>query len=287
MREIRWPIWVGASLAVAAMAACSADAGRLTLDGTTSSGGSSPSEGGGTASDGGGGTLGFDGTGGGGGTDCTDGGPGCECEELSFNINTAQSCSLDILPGFDMDGEGFITLEGEEHRVFALDRFGEGHIVAWCDASTAAQLANAFNLLGYLGQSDDPKVASFGDTFLCEDGNINDFPGNVEWFGQDMPSKYKGDAAALAADYDVIILCGFRMPWTTDWSAELTQFVSLYGKGLWAIGEYEGVATSTDFENLTAISQAPGILFNPLNLDAAPADTTVALDCIPDLPPPD
>lgn len=224
----------------------------------------------------------------GGGDPCADpDSPDCDCEELSFNIDTKQSCSLDILDAFEMDGEGFITLEGMDHRVFALDRWGEGHIIAWCDGTTAGELTEAFDVYAYLGQVANPKVASFGDNALCQDGTINDFPGDVPYLGEDLPAQYVGDAAQLAADYDVIILCGFRIPWTTDWSSEFAEFVAVHGKGLLAVGEYEGVSQEADFNGLTNITSPSGIVFNPLNLAWAPSSTNVAIDCVPDLPPPD
>jgi len=286
MRSFRW-------LAVACVLhfGCSAggDVPGLTASDDDAGNGSGGSAGGEFVGSGGaGGDVafgGFDASGG--GDPCDDPqSPECDCEELSFNIDTKQSCSLDLLDGFELDGEGFITLEGMDHRVFALDRWGDGHIVAWCDGTTASDLTTAFEVFAYLGQVDNPKVASYGDTSLCEDGTINDFPGSVPYLGQDLPAQYVGDAAKLAADYDVIILCGFRIPWTTDWSSVLAQYVGVHGKGLLAVGEYEGVSEQVDFDELTKITSPSGIVFNPLNLDWAPSATTVAIDCVPDLPPP-
>ena len=84
---------------------------------------------------------------------------------------------------------------------------------------------------------------------------------------------------------DVVVLCGFRIPWETDWTAELGSFVADHGKGLLISMEYEGLAQPTDFENASALLAPTGIQFNPLNLEWAPADTSIELDCVPDLPP--
>lgn len=218
-----------------------------------------------------------------------DAGPdsGCECESLQFSIDTQQSCALSILPGFEMDGEGFIEIGGTPHRVFALDRWGSGHVVAWCDATTLPLLLDAFDVTGYLGQVPDPRVASFGDHYLCDPpGAAGGLPMTIQYQGDDLPAQYRGDAAALAADWDVIILCGFRMTWAYDWVQELGAFVSTHGKGLLAVGEYESLATTTDFQNLSNITSPAGIVFEPLNLPWAPAAAEVSLDCVPDLPPP-
>ena len=66
-------------------------------------------------------------------------------------------------------------------------------------------------------------------------GAAGGLPPWIEYQGADLPDQYRGNAAGLAADWDAVILCGFRMPWTYDWVQELGQFVSAYGKGLLAV----------------------------------------------------
>jgi len=223
---------------------------------------------------------------------CPDGGvpgdPGCNCGKLEFSIDTQQSCAMTILPGFDMDGEGFINVGGQDHRVFAMDRWGKGHVIAWCDSTRLPQLLEAFNVAGYLGQSKTPKVMSFGDDYLCKPGGIatNPLQSWVSYQGQDMPTKYKGNAALLAQEWDVVIFCGFRIPWTTEWSAEIAEFVSVYGKGFLASMDYQGTVTQADFDNMTKITKPAGIQFEPLSLAWAPSSTSVSIECVPDLPPP-
>lgn len=223
---------------------------------------------------------------------CPDGGvpgePGCDCGKLEFNIDTKQSCSIGLEPGASVDGEGFISLGGQQHRVFAMDRWGNGHIVAWCDSTTLPELLAAFDVAGYLGQVPTPKVASFGDDYLCEPGKLPNqaLPASIQYQGKDLPAKYKGNAAALASDFDVVIFCGFRQGWPNPWITELGDFVSVHGKGLLAVMDYEGVVTTADFANMSAITQPSGIVFNPLNLAWAPSATNVSIECVPDLPPP-
>jgi hypothetical protein len=218
----------------------------------------------------------------------TPGDPGCECGKLEFSIDTQQSCAISVLNGFTLDGEGFINLGGQDHRVFAMDRWGAGHVIAWCDSTTLPQLLAAFNVTGYLGQTDNPKVLSFGDDFLCKPGGIasNPLPSYIQYQGFDMPAQYKGNAAQLAADWDVIIFCGFRIDWTTDWAPEIAEFVSTHGKGFLGVMDYEGVVEADDFQNMSKITSPAGIVFDPLNLAWAPSSTTVSIECVPDLPPP-
>ncbi|HZO12284.1 MAG TPA: hypothetical protein VFB62_03470 [Polyangiaceae bacterium] len=259
-------------------------------DVTTSSSSVGPGSGGSpTATSSGAGELG--GFGIGGGTDpCAGGGrpsPECDCQDLSFVIDTQQACSISVLDGFELDGEGFITVQSQQHRVFAIDRWGSGHIIGWCDSTTLPELLGAFDVLGYLGQVDNPRIASFGDMFLCQPGALpTNLPVEIEYQGEDLPAMYQGNAAALAADWDVLIFCGFRIPWTYGWAAEIADFVTVHGKGFLASMEYEGVAMAQDFTNMSAITSPSGIVFNPLNLPWAPASTNVELDCVPDVPPP-
>jgi hypothetical protein len=145
-------------------------------------------------------------------------------------------------------------------------------------------LLAAFDVLGYLGQVASPKVASFGDTYLCNPGSgISQLPNTITYLGTDLPVQYVGDPAKLAADWDVILFCGFRIPWTHAWDSELQSFVADHGKGLLAIMDYEGIVKVNDFNMMTAITDGGGIKFEPLNLPWAAASTNVVLDCVPDL----
>ncbi|GMV13352.1 MAG: hypothetical protein HS104_35955 [Polyangiaceae bacterium] len=224
---------------------------------------------------------------------CPDGGvpgdPGCACGKLEFSIDTQQSCAISILPGFQVDGEGFINVGGQNHRVFAMDRWGKGHVIAWCDSTRLPQLLAAFNVTGYLGQTKTPpKVLAFGDEYLCKPGGIidNPLPAELSYEGKDLPAKYKGNAALLAQEWDVVVFCGFRIPWTNDWSKELGEFVSVHGKGLLAVMDYQGVVTQADFTNMSKITSPAGLQFDPLSLAWAPSSTSVSIECVPDLPPP-
>ena len=208
------------------------------------------------------------------------------CNGIKIQIATQQSCAMTILQGFTMDGEGFITVNNVKERVFAMDRYGMGHIIGWCDSTTMPQLLQSFDVRGYLGQKQSAKVASFGDNFLCNPAMYTQLPMWMEYQGQDLPAKYKGNAALLAQDWDAIVFCGFRIPWATDWTSEIDAFVSQYGKGFLGAMDYEGVVMMNDFTNMTKITKAAGIQFDPLNLPWSPATLNASLDCVPDVPPP-
>lgn len=292
---------IGFTLVSVALACSASDSGTaVNGTGATGNGGSGASD---ASSTGGtGNSAGTGASGGGVGIDvvvdalsdagnCPDGSapgdPGCECGKLEFQIDTQQSCAISVLPGFALDGEGFINLGGADHRVFAMDRWGKGHVMAWCDSTTLPQLLAAFNVTGYLGQVDNPKVLSFGDDYLCKPGGIpgNPLPSYVMYQGLDLPAQYKNDPTQLAADWDVVIFCGFRVDWPNDWSPEIEQFVSVHGKGFLGVMDYEGVVEPDDFTNMSKITAPAGIQFDPLNLAWAPSSTSVSIECVPDLPP--
>ena len=208
------------------------------------------------------------------------------CPELSFDLETKQACAMTILPGFEMDAESYITLEGQDHQVLAMDRWGNGHITAWCDGTTLGDLLLSFDLAQYLGQVPTPRVASFGDQAICSyQGWVGSpVPSWVQYQGENLPMQYRSNPALLAADWDVVIFCGFRISWSYDWSNEIREFVATHGKGFLAIMDYEGVVQGTDFTNMTTITSQAGIQFEPLNLAWAPSSTNVVLDCVPDVP---
>ena len=224
--------------------------------------------------------------------ECEEGEQLCEegecigCVDIAFTIETMRSCAISILDGFEVDGEGFIDVEGDEDRVFAMDRWGEdGHIIAWCDTSTIHELLEAFNVICYLGQVDEPVVASFGDHHLCDPEGLGGImPDYVNYLGEDMPAEYVGNAAQMAADFDVLIFCGFRIDWLTEWSTEIESFVTDHGKGFLAAMDYFGVVMSSDFNNMNLITDQAGIHFESLNLES-PTAAEVVIECVPDLPP--
>ncbi len=214
------------------------------------------------------------------------GGVCADCVDIEFSIQTQQACAISILDGYEMDGEGFIELYGEQYRVFAMDRWGEGHIIAWADSTTTGELLEAFNVTGYLGQVDDPTVVSFGDNYLCNPDGLDGYmPDYVQYLGEDLPAAYLQNAEQMANDFDVLIFCGFRIPWSNDWIDEIAEFVSQHGKGFLAVMDYEGVVVAEDFTNMSAITSQAGIVFDPLNLDWAPTSVSVQLECVPDVPP--
>jgi hypothetical protein len=211
------------------------------------------------------------------------------CSGLTVTVQTQASCSISIKPGFAMDGEGFIRVgdAGPPHRVFAIDRWGKGHVIAWCDATTNKDLIGAFDARGYLTQKPtSPRLAAFGYGVLCQPPYL---PSDFTYLGANLPTTYQNDAAKLASDYDAIAFCGIGLTWSWDWTQVLVDYVSVHGKGLFLSMDYfgpPGVATATDFQKMNGIAGQAGIEFDPVKLDWAAATLDFKVDCVPDLPPP-
>lgn len=224
---------------------------------------------------------------------CTDG--QCEaCPKIEFSVQTTQSCALQTTT--PVDAEAFITLEGQQHRIMAMNRWGEGHIFAWCDWSSFGQIMSQFDVFAYAGQVANPRVLAFGDPVTCDPASLMSgcysppdvcvpLPANVTYTGIDLPPQYANNPAGLAADWDVAVFCGFNIPWTTDWSDEIHSFVSEHGKGLVAIGEFDTYVQAVDFPQMTTYTSPSGIVFQQLNLNWAPSSSNVVLDCVPDVGP--
>jgi hypothetical protein len=215
-------------------------------------------------------------------------GDACKCGAIDFTVATRQSCSIGLVPGAKLDGEAFIDTGSGPQRVFAMNRWGKGHVVAWCDSSTTAEVMDAFNAEGYLGQTSKPRVASFGNMPTCKPGYLQptSMPMDVTYLGSELPAKYTGNPGALAADWDAVVFCGFHTAWDPGIGALIQSYVTQYGRGYLAVMDYYGYdIVDTDFTNMTAISKPAGFVFNPVSLDWADLTATVKIDCVPDLPP--
>lgn len=233
------------------------------------------------------------------GSNACDGGR-CDCSQHSFTIETRQSCEIDVnqdsaLPGaLPLDAEAFITLGGEDHRVFALDSFGSGRVVAWCDGSTISELSRAFPLYEYLAQNDEPRIASVGYGTFCQGVSPTGSDENESWpslgldgrvvdyVGTNLPLEYLSNPEQLAADYDGLIVCAYLNTWTEDFSDVVRSFVMDHGKGLAVVGEY--ASSEEDIQLLNDYIAGTGLEFRLVSLDWAPTDAAVTLDCVPGIP---
>ncbi len=226
--------------------------------------------------------------------ECEAGTPGCDCNPVSFEVATRASCDMRLVDGVEVDGAGYLSVNGEERLVFAMSRWGDGHVIAWCDSTSGIELMEEFPGWEYLGQSETPRIAVIGSHWGCDDRT------SYPYWANQMPDEYVGNPQKLAEDWDVIMLCGFHMGidpdaetlpddpealWPDDLQPTLTSFVKDYGKGLYMVMDYYGnVVRDYDLVHMNDISRDAGFEFLPSNLPWGDASATFALDCVPDVP---
>ena len=209
----------------------------------------------------------------------------CECLPVMFSLPTFQACSISVTT--ELDGEAFVEVDGARNRVLAIDRWGEGHVIAWCDGSTNDGLLMAFQALPYLGRKPIPRFASFGNQPLCDpDFGVEHFAQPPVDLGAELPVNYLGHPELLAADWDVILFCGFHTMWDPGWAGLIESYVAVHGKGFFASMDYQGFdATLDDFTKMNEVMLPSGISFDPVSINWADATADIGIACLPDLTP--
>jgi hypothetical protein len=223
------------------------------------------------------------------------------CAPLAFMQATAASCALsnpDCVPvdleGLQADscmGGGGLPCDAGSDRweVFALTRYGRGHLAAWCDGTSLTRLLSSIPLEAYLGQSASPRVATLGG-FPCGVG-MDAPPGT--YLGTALPAQYLGHPEQLAADWDALVLCAWpedgadhtgypNVP--IEWAPTLRAYVHDHAKGLLVSSDYANPPASPPdlFDALNAITRPAGVVFDIA--DIGWSDTTVDAACVPDWP---
>jgi hypothetical protein len=207
------------------------------------------------------------------------------------------------------DGTPLPRLSQDSYEMFAIKRFGRGHVAAWADMSTLTNILGAIDLGHYLGRKTNPRVGSLGQGYPCELVGLLQPLGTVTFLGEELPKQYD-DAAALARDWDVLVLCGgiaetSRHDDTTfgvraQWATPIDAFVHDYGGGLLAVMDYvadnlaELGTPAHVFDAMNAITDPMGVHFLKVNLESAPTTPPphsvwepvlhVNATCVPDWP---
>lgn len=219
----------------------------------------------------------------------------CDCSRYDVFVDTRQSCAIDVNPAtaddgaLPLDAESFIEIDGTPFRVLAIDRWGAGHIVAWCDGTTLDELAKQFPLLEYLGQVPEPRIASIGFELFCGPPRMlttEDYgfaTEDVTYLGASLPEEYLDDPALMASEWDGLIVCMDSVAAVSPaFSDTIASFVSEYGGGLALVSDYP--YSDEEQANLSSWAAGTGIEFVSLSLPWAPAATEVALECVADVP---
>jgi hypothetical protein len=167
------------------------------------------------------------------------------------------------------------------YRVLAMNRWGRGHIVGWCDSTSLVERFDAQDLGRYLGRVATPRVATIGDGWC---GRLRGRPTGATHLGSVLPPQYVADPAVLAADWDVLVFCPRSMA-AADASAigaAITRFVVEDGRGaLIAMDYWVGLSSGSAYlDAVNATTRSAGFAFDAIDL--GPTSGTVELDCVAD-----
>lgn len=223
--------------------------------------------------------------------------PSSSCGPLSMPLSVNQACELTTCG--PVDAEASVSLQqcagcfltqcdgGDfaDHRLFVMNRLGRGHVVAWCDSTTARALLSSFDAFGYLGKSSNPRVASVG-WYPCNIGIEG-----ATYLGEQLPASY-ADGVALATDWDVLVACGAgpHGPDLADFGSTFGEVVEVFvhdeGRGLLALYDYrcDSEEEEPSREQLNAVVGQAGFQFSRINLGEQ-ATGSVELACVPDYSP--
>jgi hypothetical protein len=216
------------------------------------------------------------------------------CLECSISLFTTASTSLQPL------GDGLlieVLLAGQ--LVYALDEWGPGRLVFSGDSNILFAEGEC-PIWSWLGGTGDalPRVLCFGAEHACtgltggapplEVNALHTYPGTLDYAGTTLVAPYADDAAAIAADYDVLVYAAtndYFNPWASDPADALTvvEFVELEGGGAYIVGEYSpGGMGAPQHAALQVLADAFDMSFDTVWLDWGEAGAEVDLECFPD-----
>lgn len=163
-----------------------------------------------------------------------------DCKQRSFDQSTYASCSVRAECDH-LSGEGYVCYsDGGCARVLALRDFGRGRVLAYGDSTSLGDLFTRQNLPAVLSAKAAPRIASFGDTFICRESiGYPPLPDGVRYLGMQLPATWP-DGRALARDWDVLVWCGWRNDGPDAGPAPglFAEYVS-EGGGLIAVFDYQ------------------------------------------------
>jgi hypothetical protein len=216
------------------------------------------------------------------------------CLECSISLFTTASTSLSPM------GDGLLVevlLDGQ--LVYALDEWGPGRLVFSGDSNILFAEGEC-PIWSWLGATGDalPRVLCFGAAHACtgltggmpplEVNALHTYPGTLDYAGTTLPPPYANDAAAIAADYDVLVYAAtndYYNPWGSDPADALTvvEFVEQEGGGAYVVGEYSpGGMGMEQHAALQIVAEAFDMSFATVWLDWGEAGAAVELECFPD-----
>lgn len=217
-----------------------------------------------------------------------------ECLPCEISLFTTASTTL--APTNDNDFLIEVFLEGD--RVYALDESGSGR-VAFSGDSDILYAEGDCPIWSWLGATgtEAPRVLCFGARHACtgltdgatplEVNKLHEYPGQLLYAGTSLPEPYDTNAAALRADYDVVVYAATNdafNPWSSDPqdAAIVADFVETMGGGAYIVGEYStGGMGPEQFEALQNVAAMFEVSFDQVWLDWGQASASTQLECFP------
>jgi hypothetical protein len=215
--------------------------------------------------------------------------PPCEAGEVvELDLLTRQSCEIALDPSVMPLGEAYISSGGMPRRILVQQRWGEGHLLSFCDMTSVWELAYRADLPALLGQPGG-RVGSMGYDTLCgpwreppvsSDVPIPDLP--IEFLGTPPPESLN-DPVRLAERVDVVFLCGrIVFLWLDHWIDTLRRFVTEQGKAILVAMDYVGTGTidhREDYPFVNELVRPAGVEFVETSIPWSVAEASGTLLC--------
>ncbi len=175
------------------------------------------------------------------------------------------------------------------YRVLGLNRWGEGHVLAYCDSTVLAALLERDGILRYLSPAAAPRIASVGAGYPCAPDERDPRRLTIAtYLGAVLPGTYLDEPARLAADWDVLVACPRRMPVEDIAALEpvIDRFVRVDGGGLVVTDDYVNPSwldpiPRAHIDVVSRLIEPAGFRFLPITLPHS--NYEVDLPCVPDL----
>ncbi|MGB1016702.1 MAG: hypothetical protein ACPG4T_21365 [Nannocystaceae bacterium] len=175
-----------------------------------------------------------------------------------------------------------------DETVYALGDYGAGRFITTADSSLPFQEMSDCPLLEWLSDGvDDPKILVFGWTE--SDGPAYWPPGTVVE-GVHLPEEYIGNAAQLAADYDIIEYLEssyqFGMDEPSDAEMDtLLEYVNTHGGGVYVSSEFGAIngpyLNAVDIASVNRLMIPMGVEAQAASLNWGDVDGNIEFDCFP------
>ena len=166
-----------------------------------------------------------------------------------------------------------------------MNRWGRGHVLAFCDRTTLAELLEHGDIRRYLTSSGAlPRIATVGDGYPCvaSDDDSRTISPATHLRGDGLAALI-ADPARASEEWDLIVICADSVPEppVDEILPLLERFVRDDGGGLAVVADYLLYLGAERAERLSRLIEPAGFRFVSMALPDATFD--LDLPCVPDL----